>query len=47
MTELENDRLEARFSEEEIKAVVFGSYSDGAPCPDGLPFKFFRCFGIL
>lgn len=42
----ENAKLEARFSEEEIKAAVFSSYSDGAPGPDGLPLCFFKSFGI-
>jgi hypothetical protein len=37
----ENEALEARFSEEEIRKVVFESYSDGAPGPDGLSFMFY------
>ena len=37
----ENVKLEAKFSREEIRAVVFGSYSDGALGSNGLPFMFF------
>jgi hypothetical protein len=40
----ENIMLESRFSEEEIKEVVFSSYADGAPGPDGLSFMFYQCF---
>ena len=40
----ENDRLESRFIKEEIKTAMFGSYSDGAPRPDGLPFMFYLEF---
>ena len=40
----ENDRLESRFIKEEIKTAMFGSYSDGAPGQDGLPFMFFQVF---
>jgi hypothetical protein len=36
--------LGAPFSEEEIKEAVFGSYSDGAPRLDGLPFLFYQKF---
>lgn len=39
---VENNKLEARFSEEEIKNAVFSPYSDGAHGPDGLPFMFFQ-----
>ena len=34
----------ADFSEEETKEAVFGSYADGAPSPDGLPFLFYQVF---
>jgi hypothetical protein len=37
----ENDELDCRFTEEEIKEEVFGSYVDGAPGPDGLSFMFY------
>ena len=36
--------LEAPFSEEEVKKAIFGSYSDGAPGPDGLPFLILPTF---
>jgi hypothetical protein len=40
----ENIALQAPFLEEEVKAAVFSSYSEGAPGPDGLPFLFFQKF---
>ena len=40
-------KLEEPFSEEEVKAAVFGSYSDGAPGPDGLSFLFYQRFWAL
>ena len=40
----QNAILENPFTEEEIKEAVFGSYSDGAPEPDGLPFLFYQKF---
>lgn len=43
----ENELLEAPFSEEEIKTVVFESYSDGAPGPDGFSFMFYQRFWDL
>ena len=41
---LENELLEAPFSKAEIKEAVFGSYSDGAPGPDGFLFMFYQHF---
>jgi hypothetical protein len=41
LTEGEKEKLEKRFSEKEIKKVVFKSYSDGAPGPDGISFMFY------
>ena len=41
---LENELLEAPFSKAEIKEAVFGSYSDGAPGPDGFSFMFYQHF---
>jgi hypothetical protein len=32
------------FTEEEVKIAVFGSYADGAPGPDGIPFMFYQKF---
>lgn len=43
----ENGQLSAPFSEEEVKAAVFGSYSDGALGPDGVPFFFYQKFWEL
>jgi hypothetical protein len=44
VTSEENDKLDCRYTEGEIKEVVFGSYVDGAPGPDGLSFMFYQCF---
>jgi hypothetical protein len=44
MTVEENEGLEAIFTKEEVKIAVFGSYSDGAPSPDGLSFLFYQKF---
>jgi hypothetical protein len=44
VTDEQNRKLEAPFSEEEIKKAIFDSYSDGAPGPDGLPFVFYQHF---
>jgi hypothetical protein len=40
VTSAENELLEKPFSEEEIKAAIFGSYANGAPGPDSLSFLF-------
>ena len=42
-----NEFLDAPFSEQEIKDAVFGSYAEGAPGPDGLPFIFYQHFWDL
>jgi hypothetical protein len=47
VTRDENDRLDCRFTEEEIKEAVFGSYADGALGPDGLSFVFYQSFWDL
>jgi hypothetical protein len=44
LTEAENESLEGRFNEEEIKKAVFESYPDGAPGPDGISFMFYQAF---
>jgi len=44
---LENEMLEAPFSESEIKEAVFDSYADGAPGPDGFSFLFYQHFWDL
>jgi hypothetical protein len=36
--------LESPFSEQEVKAVVFYSYAEGSPGPDGLSFLFYQKF---
>jgi predicted nucleotidyltransferase len=38
--------LDKDFSEEEVKVVVFGSYAEGAPGPNGFSFLFYQSFGI-
>jgi mannosylglycoprotein endo-beta-mannosidase len=44
VTREENDSLDCRFTLEEIREAVFGSYADGAPGPDGLSFMFYQKF---
>lgn len=36
--------MEAPFSEEEIRLVLFESYAEGAPGPDGFSFMFYQAF---
>jgi hypothetical protein len=38
----ENEALEAKFSEEGIRRVVFESYAEGALGPDGIYFMFYQ-----
>jgi hypothetical protein len=42
VTNEENRGLTAPFLEKEEKDAVFGSYSEGAPGPDGLSFLFYQ-----
>lgn len=42
--DLENDLLEAPFSEDEIKEAIFESYAGGAPSSDGFSFLFYQHF---
>ena len=42
VSSVENELLEAPFTEEEVKVALFGSYADGAPRPNGLPFLFYQ-----
>jgi hypothetical protein len=42
-----NSELDKEFSEEEVKAAVFGSYAEGAPGPDGFSFLFYQKFWDL
>lgn len=42
VSQVENDLLSAPFTVDEIKEAVYGSYSDGALGPDGLPFYFYQ-----
>jgi hypothetical protein len=44
VSEGENAVLEDRFTEEEIKKVVFESFPDGALGPDGVSFTFYQHF---
>jgi hypothetical protein len=44
VSEEENNMLEAPFSEAEVKEVVFGSYAEGSPGPDGFSFLFYQVF---
>jgi hypothetical protein len=44
ITPEENNGLIAPFSEKEVREVVFGSYAEGAPGPDGVSFLFYQKF---
>ena len=44
MTALENELLEAPFTENEVREAVFSSYAEGAPGPDGFSFLFYQVF---
>lgn len=44
VTQAENDILEAKITEEEIKEAIFGSYVEGAAGPDGFSFLFYQKF---
>ena len=39
-------KLQKLFSEEEVKEALFGSYSHGAPGPDGFSFLFLQQFWV-
>jgi hypothetical protein len=47
VSEAHNSELDREFSEEEVKATVFGSYAEGAPGPDGFSFLFYQKFWDL
>jgi hypothetical protein len=47
MTSEENECIEARFTEDEIKRVVFESYLGGGSGPDGISFMFYQYFWEL
>jgi hypothetical protein len=47
MTSEENECIEARFTEDEIKRAVFESYPGGAPDPDGISFMVYQHFWEL
>jgi hypothetical protein len=47
VSDARNSELDKEFSEEEVKAAVFGSYAEGAPGPDGFSFLFYQKFWDL
>jgi hypothetical protein len=47
VTDVENEMLEAPFTEEEVRQALFKSYADGSPSPDGIPFFFYQKFWYL
>lgn len=44
ISEDRNEALQAPFTEKEVKETIFGSYSEGAPGPDGLSFLYLQEF---
>ena len=47
VTILENNMLEAPFTENEVREAVFSSYAEGAPGPNGFSFLFYQVFWDL
>jgi hypothetical protein len=47
VTREESLALQVSFSEKEVKEVIFSSYAEGAPDPDGLSFIFYQNFWDL
>jgi hypothetical protein len=48
ITDEENAALEAEFSEEEVKIVVFESYAKEGPGPNGFSFLFYqKCWPLI
>jgi hypothetical protein len=47
VSDARNSESDKEFSEEEVKAAVFGSYAEGAPSPDGFSFLFYQNFWDL
>jgi len=47
VTALENELLEAPFTENEVREAVFSSYAEGAPGPNGFSFLFYQVFWDL
>jgi hypothetical protein len=47
ITDAQNRMLDERFTEQEVKDAIFGSYAEGAPGPDGFPFLFYQHFWNL
>jgi hypothetical protein len=47
VTDVENEMLEAPFSENEVRGAVFSSYAEGAPGLDGFSILFYQVFWDL